>query len=148
PATDGVRIDSGITRGSQVSPYYDSLLAKVIAYGDSRSVVLQRLLAVLDRYVIGGVSTNSGFLRDLLSLPAFCDEPLSTRFIDQHFPTGWTAGAHTGEMEQVAAAVVYALACEQQSRADTHISPWRRLGSWRVIEQAGFLGKTAITLSD
>src|SRR5207237_7804 len=93
-------------------------------------------------------STNSGFLHDLLSLSAFSDEPLSTRFIDQHFPTGWTAGAHTGEMEQVAAVVVYALACEQRSRADTHISPWQRLGSWRVIEQAGFPGKTAITLSD
>lgn len=148
PDTDGVRIDSGITRGSQVSPYYDSLLAKVIAYGDNRSAALQRLLAALDHYMIGGVSTNSGFLRDLLSLPAFSNEPLSTRFIDQHFPTGWTAGAHAGEIEQAAAVVVYALACEQQSRTDTPISPWRRLGSWRVIEQAGFPGETAITLSD
>ncbi|MGH6892088.1 MAG: acetyl-CoA carboxylase biotin carboxylase subunit, partial [Dongiaceae bacterium] len=154
PATDGVRIDSGITRGSQVSPYYDSLLAKVIAHGDSRSTALQHLLTALDRYMIGGVSTNSEFLYDLLSLPAFSNAPLSTRFIDQHFPVGWTAGAHAGEMEQVAAVVVHALAHEQQgtlinqSPTDVHTSPWRRLGSWRVIEQAGFPGTTEITLSN
>jgi len=137
-----------------VSPYYDSLLAKVIAYGESRSAALQRLLTALDRYVIGGVATNSGFLRDLLSVPAFSAQPLSTRFIDEHFPNGWTAGAHTGEMEQVAAAVVYILCGEQQgtlinrSPTDVHLSPWRRLGSWRVIEQAGFPGKTPMTLND
>src|SRR5262249_9213166 len=68
---EGVRIDAGTEQGQLVSPYYDSLLAKLIASGPDRATAIARLLSALKRTVVAGPRTNTAFLHALLQHPAF-----------------------------------------------------------------------------
>ena len=69
PHGDGVRIDSGLTEGTEVGSLYDPMLSKVIAHGPDRPTALRRLRAALADTVILGVPTNAAFLRELLAHP-------------------------------------------------------------------------------
>jgi acetyl-CoA carboxylase biotin carboxylase subunit len=71
PGGPGVRIDSGLYQGYEVPPYYDSLVAKVIAYGDDREECLMRLRRALEEYVIGGIETTIPLHQRLLDDPDF-----------------------------------------------------------------------------
>src|SRR5262249_8774437 len=82
PAIDGVRVDAGVAAGSDVTAYYDSMLAKVIAHGRDREEARRRLVAALERSVLAGVDCNVDFLRDVLETPAFRAASLSTRFLE------------------------------------------------------------------
>jgi len=83
----GVRIDSGLHAGSEVTPYYDSMLAKVIGYGASRAQAVTQVRAGLEQLRMEGVRTNCALLLQILRHPAF-DDVLTTRFLEQHFPHG------------------------------------------------------------
>jgi acetyl-CoA carboxylase biotin carboxylase subunit len=71
PGGPGVRIDSGLYQGYEVPPYYDSLVAKLIAYGDDREECLMRLRRALEEYVIGGIETTIPLHQRLLDDPDF-----------------------------------------------------------------------------
>jgi acetyl-CoA/propionyl-CoA carboxylase, biotin carboxylase, biotin carboxyl carrier protein len=73
PGGPGVRVDSGVELGSEVSGLYDPLVAKLIVHGVDREHARQRMLRALDEYVIGGVTTLLGFHRALLRQPCFID---------------------------------------------------------------------------
>ena len=77
----GRRVDSGVEQGDTVSPYYDPMLGKLIAWGTDREQARLRLLAMLDELMIAGVRTNARFLRTLLAHPAFAAGELDTGFI-------------------------------------------------------------------
>jgi geranyl-CoA carboxylase alpha subunit len=83
PLPAGVRLDSGIAQGSTVSPWYDPLLAKVIAHGRDRDEAIRRLRAVLARMPLLGLRHNGGFLRALLDHPAFREARMHTALLDQ-----------------------------------------------------------------
>ncbi|MGN8259344.1 acetyl/propionyl/methylcrotonyl-CoA carboxylase subunit alpha [Pseudomonas sp. SMSB3] len=80
----GRRVDSGVSEGDEVSPFYDPMLGKLIAWGATREQARLRLLAMLDEFVIGGVKTNIGFVRRILAHPAFAAAALDTGFIPRH----------------------------------------------------------------
>jgi urea carboxylase len=80
---DDVRVESAVDRGSEVTPYYDPLLAKVIAKGETREEARGRLLAALGRTRLAGVETNRDFLLAALASPAFVAGTVSTRLLDQ-----------------------------------------------------------------
>jgi geranyl-CoA carboxylase alpha subunit len=83
------RCDHALAAGMTVSPHYDSMLAKVIAHGATRSEALDRLALALDRTVLLGVPSNRAFLARVLRHPAFVDgAAVSTAFIEHHFPAG------------------------------------------------------------
>ena len=87
PATlPGLRYDSGVETGTEVSVHYDPLLAKIIAYGASRDEALDRLVAALRRLAVAGLVTNRSFLLSVLTHPAFRAGQLDTHFIDRHLP--------------------------------------------------------------
>lgn len=134
PVAEGLRIDSGVAQGSEVSPFYDSMLAKVIAYGDTRGLAAQRLLHGLNNFAIGGVKTNQEFLTSLITRPAFHQE-LSTQYIAREFPQGWQPWGE--QMHLAIAAAAYA--SEQENRPDAALAstPWQRLGGWRLTRLAG-----------
>ncbi|MBI5923932.1 MAG: ATP-grasp domain-containing protein [Betaproteobacteria bacterium] len=140
-----VRVDSGIAAGSQVSPYYDSLLAKVIVHADERSFVARHLAHALDEFAIVGVGTNLAFLADILRRPEFA-ETLSTRFLERAFPGGWHMAMDESDLDTAAAAVACLLDASKQDAG--HSSPWQSLGAWRVLEHAGHPGKNALLLID
>ncbi|AXA67200.1 acetyl/propionyl/methylcrotonyl-CoA carboxylase subunit alpha [Pseudomonas oryzihabitans] len=83
-AGPGRRVDSGVEEGDEVSPFYDPMLAKLIAWGDNREQARKRLLAMLDDTAVGGFATNLAFLQRLLAHPAFAAAELDTGFIECH----------------------------------------------------------------
>ncbi|MFJ9180356.1 acetyl/propionyl/methylcrotonyl-CoA carboxylase subunit alpha [Streptomyces sp. NPDC102360] len=83
PEGEGVRVDSGLTEGTEVSSLYDPMLAKIIAYGPDRDTALRRLRAALGRTVTLGVPTNAGYLRRLLAHPDVVAGELDTGLVER-----------------------------------------------------------------
>lgn len=88
PRGKGIRVDSGIEAGSVVTIYYDSLLAKVIAFGENREEARHTLMRALNGYHIEGLTTNVDFVNAIADHPAFVQGDLSTDFIEEHFVSG------------------------------------------------------------
>jgi geranyl-CoA carboxylase alpha subunit len=84
----GVRIDSGIAEGGEVTPYYDSMVAKIIAHGATRADAIRRLTAAIEANPLFGPATNAKFLADLLKTPEFAGAKMYTAMIDE-----WDANA-------------------------------------------------------
>jgi geranyl-CoA carboxylase alpha subunit len=80
-----VRVDHALREGLTLSPYYDSMLAKIIAHGTTREAARTRIHAALCEAVVLGVPTNRAFLARALAQPAFAAGTLTTAFIDEHF---------------------------------------------------------------
>jgi 3-methylcrotonyl-CoA carboxylase alpha subunit len=80
---DGVRVETGVESGSTVTPYYDSMLAKLIAHAETRDEALDKLARALDETSIFGITTNQAFLERLIGLPATRDATFHTRLIDE-----------------------------------------------------------------
>lgn len=83
-AGPGRRVDSGVSDGDEVSPFYDPMLGKLIAWGENREEARLRLLAMLKETCVGGVRTNLAFLTRVLAHPAFANAELDTGFIPRH----------------------------------------------------------------
>ncbi|MEO8445214.1 MAG: acetyl/propionyl/methylcrotonyl-CoA carboxylase subunit alpha [Gammaproteobacteria bacterium] len=86
-----VRVDTGIEEGSEVSMYYDPMIAKLITSGATRDEAIDRMADALDAYYIRGVSHNISFLNALVSHPRFREGRLSTNFIAEEYPNGFHA---------------------------------------------------------
>jgi 3-methylcrotonyl-CoA carboxylase alpha subunit len=80
----GVRVDTGVDVGAEVSPFYDPMIAKIIAHGETREAALDRLSAALAQTVVAGPRTNAAFLRALCDAPEFRAGAFDTGFIDAH----------------------------------------------------------------
>jgi geranyl-CoA carboxylase alpha subunit len=78
-----VRIDSGIAEGGEVTPYYDSMVAKIIAHGATRADAIRRLTAAIEANPLFGPTTNAKFLIDLLQTPEFAGAKMHTAMIDE-----------------------------------------------------------------
>ena len=130
-APRGLRFDTGVAAGSQVSLYYDSLLAKLIAHGPDRSAALARLDGGLSDLTLLGIATTQAFLRDAVRQPLFADGRATTRFIETSFPGGWKPNADDLLRLRAAACVVWA---QLDTAKDTPIwiSPWQRRIATRV----------------
>ena len=85
-ALPGLRYDSGVEEGAEVSVHYDPMLAKVIAHGATRDEATARLARALGRLGVAGVTTNRDFLLSALTHPAFQAGDLDTHFIEKHLP--------------------------------------------------------------
>jgi len=86
-----IRVDSGVLPGSIISPYYDPMISKVIAYSpNNRNESINALRGALDRYVIRGIEQNSSFILDVLRNKYFNEGRTPTNFIDLHYPDGFT----------------------------------------------------------
>jgi 3-methylcrotonyl-CoA carboxylase alpha subunit len=97
----GIRIDTGVTAGDEVSPYYDPMVAKIIASGATREEALDRLQLALERAIVAGPRTNLGFLRLLARSPEFRQGRHDTGFIDRNLAA---LGAVPREIDRAAAA--------------------------------------------
>ena len=84
-----VRVDTGIVEGSEVSMFYDPMIAKLIGAGDTREEALDSLADALDAYYIRGVNHNIGFLNALIAHPKVRAGDMSTNFIAQEYPDGF-----------------------------------------------------------
>jgi len=138
PQAEGVRIETGVQSGCEISQFYDSLIAKVVAHGETREQAIARLIGALDATTCFGPENNLGFLRQLVDSAPFRAGELTTHFIPQHFPKGVAVPADLPPVPAHGVAALV-LAAESESgfgeRADG--SPWQRLGSWRLLDTAG-----------
>jgi 3-methylcrotonyl-CoA carboxylase alpha subunit len=84
PSGEGIRVDAGVTAGSDVTPYYDPMIAKLIAHGQNRAQALDRLASALDRTRVAGPRTNLAFLAALVKSDGFRREQFDTGFIERN----------------------------------------------------------------
>jgi propionyl-CoA carboxylase alpha chain len=96
PKGEGVRVDSGIREGDEISIHYDPMIAKLSTWGKDRNQAIEKMRVALDSYLIRGVTHNIPFLRTILDNPRFIDGKLSTHFIAEEFPEGF--GAYEGKV--------------------------------------------------
>ena len=89
PPEEGVRVDSGIETGDAISPFYDSMVAKVIAWGETRETARLKLRSALQATALAGVTHNRAFLLELLDQPTFVEGGATTDYIDQNYPEGF-----------------------------------------------------------
>ncbi len=80
----GIRVDSGVHMGYTISPYYDSMISKLCAWGNDREEAIDRMKRALYEYVIIGVTTNIPFHKAVMRHPAFREGKLTTHFIEDH----------------------------------------------------------------
>ncbi|MEO1611414.1 MAG: biotin/lipoyl-containing protein, partial [Pseudomonadota bacterium] len=102
----GVRIDAGIEESGDVSPFYDPMLAKIIAHGTTREEARRRLIRALERTALVGPANNREFLIDVLSADAFAAGEATTAFIGETWADGVAAAAPSQDMIAVAAALI------------------------------------------
>lgn len=103
---DGIRIDSGIESGGEVSPFYDPLIAKVIAHGSSREDARRKLINALKETSLFGLTTNKSVLIDALSHVEFAKGEATTTFIGENFGTAALAAEPNAKTEAAIAAVL------------------------------------------
>lgn len=89
PAVEGVRVDSGVAEGDEISMYYDPMICKLITHGEDRAQAIARMRDALDQYLIRGVDTNISFLASVLNQPDFNTGNMTTDFIAEHYPDGF-----------------------------------------------------------
>ena len=134
PSMPGVRVDSGIIEGAEVSVHYDPLLAKLIAWGEHREIARRRAIVALRAFPILGIRTNIPMLIELLEHPRFVAGTLDTRLMDTEGSA--LAGKLAGEPPpEVQAVAVAARSTDGQNSVVTTrsgIDPWKSLGSVRV----------------
>jgi geranyl-CoA carboxylase alpha subunit len=116
---EGVRIDHGLTPSAIVSPFYDPMLAKVIARGATREEARRRLIGALEDTVALGLITNRSFLIAMLRHPAFASGEATTAFIDRYFPAGSDA-MRVVKPDNRTLALAAVLLFEARAQAVTH----------------------------
>ncbi len=133
PTGPGIRIDSGVREGDRVSVEYDPLLAKLIAYGETRAAATARAVQALREYPVLGIRTNIPFLIRLLEHPVFAAADLHTGVVDELQITLATAGNDSDAPPAALAAAALAGAAPAPAASGTvanAVDPWNTLAGW------------------
>ena len=129
--SNGLRIDAGYREGDAVSPHYDAMLAKVIAWAPTRDAAIERLNRGLEDIDVRGIVTNIPFLSALVTHPDVRANAIDTGFIERELKNLTPASRAPGDLE-LCAAVAAILGAEQKAaRTESH-SPWRTSG-WMPV---------------
>ena len=105
-----IRVDSGVTCGTPITPYYDPMISKLCAFSPrGRDEAIDVLSDALDRYVIEGVGHNAPFVTDVLRHPAFQKGATPTNYIPTHYPDGFVGVALTAEEREELAGIAAAV---------------------------------------
>ena len=134
PAGPGVRIDSGVTRLSEVSIHYDPMIAKLAVWGRTRDEAIERLKRALDEYEVSGITTTLSFFREVVQDEEFISGQLDTGFITRFNERRAAREVETNQIETdlatIAAALSYALQRQQAVAAQTSVvdSRWKMEG--------------------
>jgi 3-methylcrotonyl-CoA carboxylase alpha subunit len=138
-----IRVDSGVAEGSDVTLYYDSLLAKAIAFGETRAESCARLTAGLRDFVISGPSTTIPFLIAAVEHPIFAEGRATTRFIEDAFAGGWAPQRTDAPLARAIAAIAFVTADTQEAHA-----AWRQLSGFRLLGPAGGLASSRVIVQE
>ena len=119
-ASANIRVDSGVEEGGDISMFYDPMIAKLVATGETRDAAIRHMREALDAYYIRGVSHNIPFLNAVMTHPRFIEGDLTTAFIDETYGDGFSL-AHMAQDDPamfVAVAAVARAAADQSGRGE------------------------------
>jgi len=135
--TPGVRVDTGVDSGAEITPWYDPMIAKLIVHGPDRQSALARLRHALQEVEIAGVKTNVALLRRIAESPAFAAAELDTGFIERNSDTLFAKPP--GRPTDLLVAAAFAELTEEQrsaheraARSSDPFSPWNSVDGWRL----------------
>lgn len=113
----GVRVDDGVYEGGEVSMFYDPMIAKLITWGQTRDEAADLQIAALDRFEIEGLGHNVDFVSAIMQHPRFRSGELTTGFIAEEYPDGFTGAATDAETLKHLAAIAGFIATARADRA-------------------------------
>ena len=114
---DGVRVDDGVYEGGEVSMFYDPMIAKLITWGKTRDEAADKQIEALDRFEIEGLGHNIDFVSAIMQHPRFRSGELTTGFIAEEYPDGFTGAATSDEVLGHLAAIAGFVATARADRA-------------------------------
>ncbi len=141
PTGPGVRVDTGVYAGFTITPYYDSLISKLIVKGDSRAQAILRMRRALEEYRIVGVKTNIPFHQGIVEQARFLVGNFDTRFVEERFSLE-KAEAGKETFPEIAA-ILATLVANQQTERSAHIisrgkrdtSNWKWVSRWERMHR-------------
>ncbi len=104
--SENVRVDTGIREGSEVSMFYDPMIAKLITHGENRDTAIENMMSAIDQYVIDGLSHNLNFLSSIMHNETFQSGYTTTDFIEQEYSDGFKGEAITEKEFEVFASIL------------------------------------------
>ena len=141
PTGPGIRVDTGVYTGSEITPYYDSMISKLIVWGETRAQAILRMRRALEEYKVVGVRTNIPFHQAMMDSHPFMGGQFHTRFVEEEFSMEHIAeGKET--FPEVAAIIATLVQHEQTERA-AHVvrrnvrdtSNWKWLSRWERLSK-------------
>jgi len=141
PTGPGVRIDTGVYIGFDITPYYDSLISKLIVWGETRGEAILRMRRALEEYKIIGVRTNIPFHQRLMDSHRFMGGQFDTRFVEERFSLD--AAEESKNQHAHVAAVLATLVAHQRTQRAAHViqrgqrdtSNWKWLNRWEQLRK-------------
>ena len=130
PTGPGVRVDSGVYEGCEITPYYDSLIAKVITWGETRGEAILRMRRALEEFRIIGIQTIIPFHQAILNSTRFLAGHFDTKFVEERFSMDEETPP---DLEEVAAIIATLVA----HRAGREINGWKWAGRWEQLRRSG-----------
>ncbi|RLQ22043.1 ATP-grasp domain-containing protein [Seongchinamella sediminis] len=118
PAGEGIRVDHGLLQSQEISPFYDPMVAKIIAWGEDRDIARRRLVRALQNTCLFGLASNRAFLIDVLGKQAFVEGAATTAFIAENYPDTFVDAAATA-VEPMAAGACLIYRESRQAAAAT-----------------------------
>jgi acetyl-CoA carboxylase biotin carboxylase subunit len=141
PSGPGVRVDTGVYAGFTITPYYDSLISKLICWGETRGEAILRMRRALEEFRILGVRTNIPFHQQLLDSHRFIAGQFDTRFVEERFQLE-QPGQVEGKMALIAAVLATLvthretqLAAQIVRRSERDTSNWKWVGRWERMHR-------------
>jgi len=141
PTGPGIRVDTGVYPGFEITPYYDPMIAKLIVWGETRAQAILRMRRALEEYRIVGVRTNIPFHQTLMDSHRFMGGQFDTRFVEERFSMDSASGIDEAQAE--IAAILATLVAHKETERSAQIvrgnerdtSNWKWVGRWERMHR-------------
>ncbi|HEY6072070.1 MAG TPA: acetyl-CoA carboxylase biotin carboxylase subunit [Anaerolineales bacterium] len=142
PTGPGVRVDTGVYPGFEITPYYDPMIAKLIVWGETRAQAILRMRRALEEYRIVGVRTNVPFHQTMMDSHRFMAGQYDTRFVEERFSMEEAGGSFSDEHIEIAAILATLVAHKETElsaqvvrRGERDTSNWKWVGRWERMHR-------------
>ena len=142
PTGPGVRVDSGVYPGYEITPYYDSMISKLICWGEDRAEAMLRMRRALEEYTIMGLKHNIPFHINLLNSFSFIANKIDTNFVEERFNMNIYEEAPTEREVEIAAIAATLFAHRKRQLAAQVVSPpardtsnWKWVARWERLQR-------------
>jgi propionyl-CoA carboxylase alpha chain len=132
----GVRIESGVFEGGEVSMFYDAMIAKVCIHAPTRLECIAKTQKALSEYIIRGISSNIAFLQTILASPRYIAANLSTNFLEEEYKSGFTGPVLDDEKSAVVLSAAIFISLTEQKRSMTitgQLQSYQKSHSTRLV---------------